>query len=215
MKKLTEKQKAFIEFIREFGRREKMAPTVYELAEKFGIKTSTVFAHLKALKKKGYLNRSSKARSISLVKKRQRVVGNASAVELHLLEIPLLGKISAGLPLDAPELREGTVAIDSSFVGGRDTDKSKLFALKINGESMRDLGIYDGDIIFVKQTPDIRTGDVVVALVDGETTVKSYYLWNDGVELRPANPAFQSQFYKGDAVTIQGKVVALQRRLMV
>jgi len=90
--------------------------------------------------------------------------------------------------------------------------QGELFALKVSGESMRDLGIFDGDIVIVKRNTEIRSGDIAVALVDNETTVKSYYLRDDGkIELRPANADFKVQIYDANQVTLQGKVVALQR----
>lgn len=203
---MTDKQREILDFIEGFTESEGMAPTVYEIANHFDIKTSTVFAHIRALQRKGFLTRSSKARSISLSarKKQARHVS-------FVLSIPLLGRISAGPPLDSPELREGEVFCDVSMIGAHDADK--IFALKINGESMKDLGIIDGDIVIVNQTQDIKAGDVVVALVHDETTVKSYYNPGNGkIELRPANPQFKPQFYPQEDVKIQGKVIALQRQ---
>ena len=206
MKGLTEKQRKLLDFIEIFTADECMAPTVYEIADQFGIKTSTVFAHIQALQKKGFLTRSSKARSIALSKK----IKSSKESKSHIVEIPLIGRICAGMPADSPEYREGTVACDSAFLNG---NISKLFALKIDGESMREIGILDGDVVIVQQTHTIRRGDVVVAMVDNETTVKSYYPAPDSrVELRPANTEFTSQFYPIEHVSIQGKVVSLQRQ---
>lgn len=206
MKGLTDKQRKLLDFIETFSQTEGMAPTVYEIADQFGIKTSTVFAHIQALQKKGFLTRSSKARSISLSKK----VKSNRVSKSQVVEVPLIGRICAGLPADSPEYREGTVTCDSSLLKG---NISKLFALKVNGESMRDIGILDGDVVIVQQTHNIRRGDVVVALVENETTVKSYFPASDArIELRPANPEFKSQFYPLENVAIQGKVVSLQRQ---
>lgn len=206
MKGLTDKQRKMLEFIGTFSEEEGMAPTVYEIADQFDIKTSTVFAHIQALQKKGFLTRSSKARSIALAKK----VKTNKANRAHIVEIPLIGRICAGMPADSPEHREGTISCDSSFLKG---NISKLFALKVNGESMREIGILDGDVVIVQQTHNIRRGDIVVAMVDNETTVKSYYPAPDArVELRPANQEFNSQFYPVENVSIQGRVVSLQRQ---
>ena len=206
MKGLTDKQKQILKFIDKFSEKEMMAPTVYEIASQFDIKTSTVFAHLQALQKKGFLTRSSKARSIALSKK----IKTNKSKNNNIVEIPLIGRICAGMPADSPELREGTISCDTSFLNG---NINKLFALKINGESMRDIGILDGDTIIVQQTHHIRRGDVIVAMVDNETTVKTYYPAPDSrVELRPANQEFTSQFYPIELVSIQGKVVSLQRQ---
>ena len=207
MKGLTDKQKRILKFIETFGKEHGMAPTVYELAEHFNVKTSTMFAHIQALSKKGFLTRSSKARSIALSKR-------VAMIKQHdgpMVEVPLIGRVCAGLPVDAPECRDGVVYCDPAFLGGGDV--GKLFALKVRGESMRDAGILDGDVVIVRQTHGIRRGDVVVALVDNETTVKSYYPAPGAkVELRPANPDFKSQYYPVEDVNIQGKIVSLQRR---
>lgn len=206
MKGLTIKQKDFIHFIEKFCVTEGMSPTVYELADHFDIKTSTVFAHLKALQKKGFITRSSKARSIALSRK----VAILERRKPPVIEIPLIGRVRAGFPVDAPQNREGSITCDSAFLKG---DINHLFALKIAGESMRDVGILDGDVVVVRRTHSIRRGDVVVAMVDNETTVKSYYPAKEAkIELRPANPEFESQFYELGEVDIQGKIVGLQRQ---
>ena len=206
MKGLTERQKEILKFIESFSEEQGMAPTVYEIADHLGVKTSTVFAHLQALSKKGFLTRSSKARSITLSKK----VSIFKKSETPMVEVPLVGRVCAGLPADSPEYREGTVLCDPAFLGG---NIERLFALRVTGESMRDLGILDGDVVIARQTHNIRRGDIVVALVDNETTVKSYYPAPGAkVELRPANPDFKSQFYPVEDVSIQGKIVSLQRQ---
>lgn len=204
---LTDKQRRMLNYIEKFSNTEGMAPTVYELADYFRIKTSTVFAHLRSLQNKGFLTRSSKARSISLFGKNKH-----SHHTSFVLSIPLLGRISAGLPLNSLEMKEGEVYCDSSMFKGEDT--SKLFALRINGDSMKDLGILDGDCIIVKQTSMVNSGDIVVALTGDDTTVKSYFP-NDGkIELRPANTNFQTQVYEPGDVAIQGRVIGLQRSMI-
>eukprot|EP00831_Metopus_contortus_P018324 TRINITY_DN1780_c0_g1_i5.p1 TRINITY_DN1780_c0_g1~~TRINITY_DN1780_c0_g1_i5.p1 ORF type:complete len:208 (+),score=33.04 TRINITY_DN1780_c0_g1_i5:728-1351(+) len=205
MKGLTEKQKNILEFIEEFSEKEGMAPTVYEIADHFDIKTSTVFAHIRALQRKNELTRSSKARSIALTKPKRKPKHMS-----FMLPIPLLGRINAGLPLDSQEYKEGEFYVDPQILGGIDT--AKAFALKVAGESMRDLGIFDEDIVIVKQNEDYKAGDIVVALVDDETTVKSYYPLKGGrIELRPANADFIPQVYPSSQVKLQGVVIALQR----
>ena len=208
MKSLTEKQKNILEFIEEFLDREGMAPTVYEIADNFQIKTSTVFAHLRALQKKKQLSRSSKARSISLMSgaRGSRTMPNCA------LAIPLLGRVNAGLPSESIEFKEGEVCISNTMLGEHTPEQ--MFALRVQGESMRDLGIYDGDIVICGQgASKPRPGDIVVALVQGEVTVKSYFPKTGGrIELRPANPDFSVQVYPIADVTIQGKVVGLHRK---
>ncbi|MFA7230113.1 MAG: transcriptional repressor LexA [Victivallaceae bacterium] len=206
MKALTEKQKNILNFIEDFQDKEEMAPTVYEIAEFFKIKTSTVFAHLKALQRKKQLARSGKARSISLQRSSRKLKHMSFA-----LPIPLLGRINAGLPAESLEYKEGDILVSASLINESDADK--VFALKVHGESMRDLGILDGDIVIVKQEENIHAGDIVVALVQDETTVKSFFPLKGGkIELRPANKEFASQIHPAAGVKIQGKVIALQRQ---
>ena len=204
MKGLTQKQQNILDFIGEFSRREGMSPTVYEIAEHFGIKPATAFAHLRALQRKGYIDRSSKARSVTLLR-------GTSPKHLSLtLSIPILGRISAGLPLMAEENVEDTIQVDPGVlpwgIGGH-----RLFALKVNGESMRGSSILDGDLIIAKEQATAQIADAVVALVDGEATVKHFYLADNKVELRPANEAFESQYYDFDKIQIQGVVISLFR----
>ena len=209
MKTLTEKQRNILEFIEEFLDREGMAPTVYEIADHFGIKTSTVFAHLRALQRKKQLSRSSKARSISLANRthsRHKVPSGA-------LLIPLLGRVNAGAPSESIAFKEGEVCVSSQLVP--DVPPENLFALRVQGESMRDLGIFDGDIVIVAQTNSKpRSGDIVVALLQGgEVTVKSYFPKTQGrIELRPAIPEYNVQIYSAEEVSIQGRVVELRRK---
>jgi repressor LexA len=204
MKGLTLKQQEMLDFIEAFGRREGMAPTVYEIADYFGIKAATAFAHVRALQRKGYVTRSSKARSLSLVRA-------DSPRHLSLtLSVPVLGRISAGAPLLAEEHIEETIQFDPTLLP-RGAGGHPIFGLRVTGESMRDLGILDGDIVIARQTATASIGDVVIALVDNETTVKSLYIRDGRIELRPANKSYKSQFYPLDQVFIQGVVIALHR----
>jgi len=205
MKALTEKQKNMLDYIEDFIEQEGMAPTVYEIADFFSIKTSTVFAHLRALQRKSQITRTSKARSISVKGSR-----NKTKHMSFLLPIPLLGRINAGSPAENLEYKEGEVFINPSIVSSKDS--KNVFALKVHGQSMRDLGIYEDDIIIVEKVDNVNPGDIVVALVQEETTVKSYFPLRGGrVELRPANNEFNTQVYPDAHVNIQGKVVGLQR----
>ncbi len=207
MKDLTEKQKDILNYIEDFIEQESMAPTVYEIADHFGIKTSTVFAHLRSLQRKNWLTRSSKARSISLSKpkKKNRFMSLS-------MSIPLLGRINAGYPVEAGEYLESEIFVSQALIERKGA--ANAFALRVSGESMRDLGIYDGDVVIVKQVApgDVKNGDIVVALVNNENTVKSYFSLPGGqVELRPANSEFQPQVYPSRDVTVQGKVIGLHR----
>lgn len=203
MKALTEKQKSMLEYIEDFIEQEGMAPTVYEIADYFSIKTSTVFAHLRALQRKSHITRTSKARSIT-VKNHKPKTKHMS----FLLPVPLLGRINAGSPAENLEYKEGDIFVSPEVV----SNNSNAFALKVQGQSMRDLGIYEDDIVIVEKVDNVNPGDIVVALVQDETTIKSYFPLRGGrVELRPANNDFTTQVYPDAHVQIQGKVVGLQR----
>jgi repressor LexA len=206
MKGLTVKQKDFIHFIERFCVTEGMSPTVYELADHFGIKTSTAFAHLKALQKKGFITRSSKARSIALSRK----VAILERRKPPVVEIPILRKLTKDSPLDAPKNREGTITCDSAFLKG---DINHLFALRIQDASMRGQGILKEDIVVVRQTHAIKRGDIVVAVVGDETLVRNYYPAKDvKLELRAASPEFETRIHSIEEVELKGKVVGLQRQ---
>lgn len=204
MKGLTDKQQEILDYISEFARKEGMAPTIFEIGEHFDIKSATAFAHVRALQRKGYVNRSSKARSLLLPQEDK---------PRHLsltLSVPILGRISAGAPLFTEEHIEGRIQIDPKTLPPKISGQ-KLFALQVQGESMRDLGILDGDMIIAKQTSEASIGDIVVAMIDGDTTVKSLYVSNKQWELRPANPDYKPRYVPFDKLVIQGVVVALQR----
>ena len=210
MKTLTEKQKNILEFIEEFLDREGMAPTVYEIADHFNIKTSTVFAHLRALQRKKQLSRSSKARSISLMSRMR----GARGVPHGALMIPLLGRVNAGAPAESLEYKEGEICVTSAQVN--DYPLEQLFALRIQGESMRDLGIFDGDKVIVKKTSQAKDGDIVLAYVDNGYTLKTFRKKNteNGVKiwLQPENPEYPIIEPK-EILTIFGVATGIARQL--
>ncbi|MBO5688802.1 MAG: repressor LexA [Lentisphaeria bacterium] len=205
---LTEKQQNILDFIDDFRDANGIPPTVQEIADHFAVKSSTVFAHLRALQRKNQLSRTSKARSISLT--------NSKKAPLHMPSgiwtIPLLGQISAGEPAESVTMSGMDYQVPAG-IGGSSSARG-LFALQVSGESMRDLGIYEKDVVIVKQldTPP-RVGDIVVAVIPGgECTVKSYFPHDaDSIELHPANPDYQIQIHRKDQIQIQGKVIALHR----
>ncbi|MBQ7394030.1 MAG: repressor LexA [Lentisphaeria bacterium] len=209
MNALTEKQKNILDFIDDFQEKNGVPPTVQEIADHFAVKSSTVFAHLRALQRKKEISRTSKARSISLLN-HQRTLSNMPS---GIWTIPLLGQISAGEPAESVSLNGEEYQVPAG-IGGC-TDKNRLFALQVSGESMRDLGIYAGDIVVVQQLDSLPSpGDIVAAVIPGgECTVKSYFPHDQhSIELRPANPDYQVQIHRKDQVQFQGKVVALHRK---
>ncbi|GMV99901.1 MAG: LexA repressor [Candidatus Hydrogenedentota bacterium] len=203
-KGLTRRQTAILEFIIECIRDNGMPPTIAEIGEHFGIvSTNGVNDHLVALEKKGYINRTSKARSIQVTD--QAVVG---LYRSEVGTLPLVGRIAAGFPILAQENIEGHVPVSTSIV------KPGAYCLKVQGDSMIEDGIFDGDTLVVHPISEPSKGDIVVALMEDEATVKRFYRRGDMVELRPANRAMQSILVPAHMIQIQGKVVALQRSLI-
>lgn len=206
MKGLTDKQKRILDFINEFGHAEGMAPTINEISEHFKVTPATAFAHVRALQRKGLVSRSSKARSISLPGMQQMHHFSMN------LSIPLLGRISAGVPGETEEHVEKYITLDPSLLSRKVTSGARLFAVKVQGESMRDAGILDGDILIAQQTDNVKMGDVVIALLDDAVTVKYIFYAGGKWELRPANPDFESRFVELEDLKVQGNVVGLVRK---
>ena len=202
-KGLTRRQKEILGFIINCIRDHRMPPTIAEIGRHFGIaSTNGVNDHLLALEKKGYIERTSKARSIHLTER--------AAVNLYQSDaatLPLVGRIAAGRPILAEENIEGRVPVSASMA------KPKNFCLRVNGDSMIEDGILDGDVIIVDATRAPAPGDIVVALLGDEATVKRYHPHGHMVELRPANASMQPLLVPAQSVQVQGVVVALQRTI--
>ena len=193
MKPLTKSQQKIYDFLKDrsqYG----IPPSVREICAATGLKsTSTVHAHLKALENLGYISRDA---------------GLNRAIHIEGCEqtaqVPILGKVTAGLPILAVEEIQGYLPITASQQRGRE-----LFALTVQGESMKNAGILDGDYVVVERTPTARDGDIVVALIEDEATVKRLYRETDCVRLQPENDAFESIYAK--EVIILGKVISVVR----
>ena len=209
-KELTDRQRAILEFIVECIQENGCPPTIAEVATQFGLaSTNGAFDHVRALERKGYLERSNKARHISLTGKTLAEFGRAMHDEPveEAATLPLVGRIAAGSPLLADENVERQVHVDPSLV------KPGNYCLRVEGESMIDAGILDGDLLVVDGKSSPRKGDIVVALCDEDATVKYYHPKGDMIELRPANEHMQAMQFPASLVAIQGVVVALQRAL--
>lgn len=196
---LTPKQLRVLTFIRDFTRARGYAPTMQELADDFGVSKVTVFEHIVALQRKGYLRRSRhKARSL-------RLSEDLKLPDERPTVLPLAGTIAAGRPIEAIEDRE-VLNLEDLFVSPHG-----CFALRVRGDSMIEDNICDGDFVVVEQRNTARDGETVVALLeDGEATLKRFYRTRDGIKLQPANPAYEPLFVKD--VQIQGVVVGVIRR---
>ncbi len=203
--RLTRRQSEILQFIRERITRGGQPPTIREIGRKFGIKsTNGVRGHLSALIQKGYLKkRALVSRGLEL--------SEGFATTSSVGRIPLVGSVPAGAPIDAIENIEGEVAVDFAFLPGGD-----CFTLRVQGDSMRDAGILDGDLILVRKQDQAERGEVVVAVIDGEATVKRFFPeGNDRVRLQPENSQFKPIVVNrsdGD-FRLAGKVVGLLRRM--
>ncbi|MGE5187358.1 MAG: transcriptional repressor LexA [Acidobacteriota bacterium] len=224
---LTQRQREILDFISASIVERGYPPTLREIGEHFHIRsTNGVNDHLKALEKKGHLRREDlKSRAMrpvlpdgsgELVPMRRQAQGTDVQPIVDsdgdLAEIPILGRVAAGQPILAIEHATDTVRVDRVLVGGH----REVFGLRIVGESMIEDGIFDGDYVFVKKTPTARTGDIVVAMIDGEATVKRYYPEGDRIRFQPANQNMQPIIVrKADFKTVDiiGIVVGIYRKL--
>jgi repressor LexA len=203
MSPLTKRQRQVLDFITRSLEERGYPPTMREIGQHMGIRsTNGVNDHLKALERKGYIEREDlKSRTLRPVTS----VSRARAV-------PLVGRVAAGQPILAVENLEDTLQVDRSVVG----DAQDVFALRVSGDSMIQDGILDGDIVFVRQQPTARSGQIVVALVEDEATVKRYFPERGGVRLQPANDALDPIWVGPDdgvAFRVIGVVVGVYRRV--
>lgn len=202
-KGLTARQAAVLQYVVECIRDLGCPPTIAEIGQRFGIaSTNGVNDHLAALERKGYIERSSKARGIRVTEK--------AGVGLYRNDVgvaPLVGRVAAGYPILAEENVEGHVAVSAELA------RKETYCLRVQGESMIEDGILDGDIVVVDKGRQAREGDIVVALVGDEATVKHFHRYGSMVELRPANASMEPIRVPGEEVQLQGVVVALQRDL--
>jgi repressor LexA len=185
MQKLTDRQKAVLDFIVESITDRGYPPTLREIGNHLGIKsTNGVNDHLRALERKGYLTREDmKSRTLRPTPEVLRDMQTDVANETDMIEIPIVGRVAAGLPIEAIEQPEDTVRIDRMLVGVR----GEVFGLRVTGDSMIEAGIHDGDYVFVKKQIEARRGQIVVCMVGDEATCKYFYPEKAHIRLEPAN----------------------------
>lgn len=210
-KSLTERQQRVIDAIQSWIKNHGYPPTIRELGKELGIKSLRgVTTHLDAIAKKGYLSRHRGARGIRLL-----IESGAQLLD-QAVRLPILGRIAAGRPLLAEEHVEGELVIDASLMGGKVATEGVAghFALKVQGESMINAGILDGDYVIVRQQPEASDGEIVVALIGDEATVKRFFREYDQIRLQPEHPTMEPIILTREhACTILGKVVAVFRKL--
>ncbi|MDZ7723578.1 MAG: transcriptional repressor LexA [candidate division KSB1 bacterium] len=201
---MTTKQAQVLEAVRSYQTDYGYSPTVRELADVFG-QSSTAGIHkiLKVLREKGYLTKTDgKSRSLNLVDTNPDFEARSGAKSY-----PILGQVQAGMPQLAYEDKEGEMMLDEEWAGDEDT-----FLLRVKGQSMIDADIRDGDIIVVKQTQSCHNGDIVIALLDDEATVKRFYKEHDRIRLQPENPTMQPIYIDRDHPNFS--VIGLVRGLL-
>jgi repressor LexA len=206
----TEKQLRILDVIREFTAEMGYPPSVREIGERVGLSSSsTVQSHLKTLERRGLLRRDpTKPRALVPADMVLRAVASPARRETgpETVSLPIVGRVAAGVPITAAENLEDTFVLPASFVG-----RNGSFMLRVKGDSMIDAAILDGDLIVVEPQPDANNGQIVVALIDGEATVKTFYREAGRIRLQPENRTMEPIYV--DDVTVVGRVEAVVRRL--
>ncbi len=203
MNDLSAKQKMILEYIKSEVKYKGYPPSVREICEAVNLRsTSTVHAHLDRLEKKGYIRRDpSKPRAIEII------LEDEESVDESVINVPIVGTITAGMPILAVENIDGNFPIPASYVNRNDT----VFMLKIRGESMINAGIYDKDLVLVRQQNTAENGDIIVAGIEDFATVKRYFKEKGHIRLQPENPSMSPILVKD--VAILGKVIGLFRKM--
>ena len=197
---LTKRQREILDYLSEFIQHHGYAPSLEEIGRRFGLSSlATVHKHLTNLQEKGFIKRAwNRSRSVELVPAR---VGGRT------VELPLLGYVAAGAPIEAISTAE-TIAVPDSLVGKLDT-----YVLRVRGDSMIDEQIRDGDYVIIEDRKNAENGEMVIALLrSSEVTLKKFYRENGSVRLQPANPAMHPLIIDADHVQIQGVVVGVMRK---
>jgi repressor LexA len=202
---LTERQREILEYIQEFLRTQGIAPTHREICERFGFSSyGTVYKHLRLLQDKGYLRRDwNQKRGMELIRAIPGGGSTASQVDL-----PFFGRIAAGRPIEAVAGNE-RLAVPTHLLSTRAGDH---YVLRVVGDSMIEEGIQDGDYVVVLRRERAEPGEMVVALVGDDATLKRFFPEGETVRLQPANPAMQALRVPARDVRVQGIVVGLMRK---
>ena len=199
---LSNRQIAILEFIKKQNRTKGYPPSVREIGKAVGLNSSsTVHGHLSQLEEKGYIRRDpAKPRAIEVTD------GSSDTIKKEMVNVPIVGKVTAGQPILAVENIEDSFPLPMDFVRS-----DNVFMLSVRGDSMIEAGILDGDYVLVKQQSTAKNGDIVVALLGDEATVKTFYKETDHVRLQPENTSLLPILVKD--VSILGKVIGVFRRI--
>ena len=204
MKYLTERQRDILQFIRDFQKQRGVAPTHREICDHFGFSSyGTVYKHLSLLEKKGLIRRDwNQKRGVELVEQGEPAKAEREGVR----ELPLFGYIAAGRPIDV-DVSDETITVPEHL-----TSRGENYVLKVRGDSMIEDGIFDGDLVIISRRERADNGEMVVANVSGEVTLKRLYKEGERVRLQPANSMMSPIFAPAADVSVQGVVVGLMRR---
>lgn len=196
MQSITPRQKMIFDYIVDYIEEKGFAPSIREICSYFKIKsTKAVYSHLKSLENKGFIKRNSNARSIEILSRKK------------VINLPLLGTVTAGKPILAVENIEDTIPVAWDIA----KNIREGFILKVKGDSMIDAGINEGDMIIVKPQPTADNGDIVVAMIDDEATVKKYFKYPNNIVLYPCNSKYKP-IKVSKNFRILGKVIGLIRK---
>jgi repressor LexA len=200
---ITSKQQRFLDYLKQELRRRGKTPSLRQAARSLGVSHAAVSQMLKSLEAKGFVRRDGRySRTVHLLNR----AGETTAA-MRWREVPVIGRIAAGLPLYAQPEWDGSLVVDAAMYS-----KPHLFALRVRGDSMKDAAILDGDLVICVPRQYAENGEIVAALIrQEEATVKRFFRRRDHIELRPENPAYPLQRYPFDEILIQGKVVGVQR----
>jgi len=208
LNKLSKRQEEIYLFIINEINNKGYPPSVREIGKAVGLKSpASVHNHLKTLEKLEYIRRDpSKPRAIEILDKHKDEKEFKEQFEKEMIYIPIVGRVTAGIPVLAEENIEDYFPVPTSFIK---TKGKQLFMLEIDGESMKNAGINDGDYVIAQQQRTANNGEIVIALIDNRATVKRFYKRNDYIELKPENPNYDSILVKN--LKLMGKVVGLFR----
>ncbi len=202
MNNISNRQKAILNFIKAEVKDKGYPPSVREIGEAVGLaSSSTVHGHLERLEKKGFIRRDpTKPRAIEIL------TNEMEDYKVHVRKVPIIGKVTAGQPITAIENIEDYYPLPTNMI--KDDD---VYMLNIEGDSMIEAGIFNGDLVIVRKQPTANNGEIVVAMnEDGEATVKTFYKEKDHFRLQPENPALEPIILKN--VSILGKVIGVLRQ---
>ncbi|HEC64421.1 MAG TPA: transcriptional repressor LexA [bacterium] len=200
----TPQQKRILDFIEEYIEKNGISPTLLEVKDHIGVRSlGTVYEHLDKLESKGLIQRDKNApRGIRYLINVGRHIG-------EIIQVPMIGTIQAGAPIDFNQDSDETVEIPLSFIKGKD-----VFALEVKGDSMIDAYVTEGDIVICERTSTVKNGDMVAAMVDqSDATLKRFFKKGEQVVLKPENPKYKDIKRKAGSVEVQGRVLTIIRNM--